>query len=507
METTTATPTPRPAPRFNAWSEIAGLGVAIMEASWMVLLFQSLNEGAAATSTPAVFVYFSLVFYLAFNVFRFVQGARIKENAARGLLLGQFILLTWLGVRLLLTGGAGSDFDPFTTNLSGIGEITRLIPAWIWLLGALLWLYLRGVSAGRQGIGTFGVQRAFKFGIGMYLVYTVLSFASVRDLPGLGVFVIFMFATLLAMASARVAVLGRLRGGRRSPFSRAWFGNLFAAVAATVGIGFSAAMLATGRFALFYRQVLLNAVLAIITLTVSPFLVLIGLFAGTRIDPLPAPAEPPELPPWEDGGNVLLDFLETTGEQTQLIPPEFRIYYYLGMAMLAGLIIVAMFFGIRTMTRRRAQVEVTEYIYQPGDLLSELRKAFRRRRDELQERFFGGRLGTEQKVRAAARIRQIYADFIDLAASFGQPRDPAQTPLEFAAALAGSWPATRSEVDTITQAYLKIRYGGLPENQGEVQAVENAWRTLQSASAARVNAYEERLKQEARERRRRERES
>ena len=133
-----------------------------------------------------------------------------------------------------------------------------------WLAAALLWLFARGMNAGREGIGPFAVMRRFKLGVVMFIVYSFLAVTAVRELPGLGVFVVFLTATLLAMAAARVSVLGRMRGGRRSPFSRGWFWNLAAAIAATVATGFSVALLATGRLALFSRNLLANSILIVI---------------------------------------------------------------------------------------------------------------------------------------------------------------------------------------------------------------------------------------------------
>jgi hypothetical protein len=117
------------------------------------------------------------------------------------------------------------------------------------------------------------------------------------------------------------------------------------------------------------------------------------------------------------------------------------------------------------------------------------------------------RLGRAQRIVAAARIRQIFAELIRLAASTGLPRDPAQTPLEFAAVLQREWPASGQDLDRITRAYLKIRYGGFPERIEEVRAVEDSWSSVRAAGLERMKRHEQKLKEVGREQKRKERQA
>lgn len=83
--------------------------------------------------------------------------------------------------------------------------------------------------------------------------------------------------------------------------------------------------------------------------------------------------------------------------------------------------------------------------------------------------------GPGHRRRAAARIRQIYAELMDLSARLGQARPGSQTPLEFQPALQDLFSGLAAEISTITQAYVRVRYGQVPESAQELQAVENAW--------------------------------
>jgi hypothetical protein len=86
-----------------------------------------------------------------------------------------------------------------------------------------------------------------------------------------------------------------------------------------------------------------------------------------------------------------------------------------------------------------------------------------------------------QRLRAAARIRQVYADLMDLCASLGQPRKEAETPLEYLPQLKRLFPQMQAEAMLITHAYNAIRYGQLPETQQEVNEVEVSWQKIKSA--------------------------
>jgi ABC-type multidrug transport system fused ATPase/permease subunit len=86
-----------------------------------------------------------------------------------------------------------------------------------------------------------------------------------------------------------------------------------------------------------------------------------------------------------------------------------------------------------------------------------------------------------QKLKAAARIRQIYADLMELCENLEHPRADAETPLEFMPKLNLIFPELLSEISTITEAYNRVRYGLLPETRQEVLDVESAWSRIDQA--------------------------
>jgi hypothetical protein len=65
-----------------------------------------------------------------------------------------------------------------------------------------------------------------------------------------------------------------------------------------------------------------------------------------------------------------------------------------------------------------------------------------------------------------------------LAASYGYARASAQTPYEYRQRLGELWPQGRAESDLITQAFVRVRYGELPESNEELQELHRAWERL-----------------------------
>ena len=58
-------------------------------------------------------------------------------------------------------------------------------------------------------------------------------------------------------------------------------------------------------------------------------------------------------------------------------------------------------------------------------------------------------------------------------------RPESQTPLEFLAPLGQVFPGLSHELVAITHAYVRVRYGELPETPQELEIVEQAWSRLQ----------------------------
>ena len=91
------------------------------------------------------------------------------------------------------------------------------------------------------------------------------------------------------------------------------------------------------------------------------------------------------------------------------------------------------------------------------------------------------RLGMLRRWRTAASIRQIYKQMCDAASGVGYARGSSETPYEYLKTLEEVWPDERSDSLLITEAYVRVRYGEIPETMEELEAIRAAWDRLEEA--------------------------
>ena len=112
-------------------------------------------------------------------------------------------------------------------------------------------------------------------------------------------------------------------------------------------------------------------------------------------------------------------------------------------------------------------------------IINHLRDALRKAFDKMAEGLGQVmRLRNARQLFGAMRIRRIYAHLMDLSARLDHPRPESKTPLEFLPNLEGLFPASKSELEMITAAYLRVRYGALPEDDEEIEVIESAWKRV-----------------------------
>jgi hypothetical protein len=95
------------------------------------------------------------------------------------------------------------------------------------------------------------------------------------------------------------------------------------------------------------------------------------------------------------------------------------------------------------------------------------------------------RLGLLRSWHAALSIRRIYQQMCRAAEGAGYPRHEFQTPYEYLPTLAQVWPGNMAASQLITNAFVKVRYGELPESREELEAIRAAWRQLEATEPNR----------------------
>ncbi len=99
-----------------------------------------------------------------------------------------------------------------------------------------------------------------------------------------------------------------------------------------------------------------------------------------------------------------------------------------------------------------------------------------------------GRLGLWRHWRTATSIRIIYQQMMALADANGYPKLDTETPYEYLKTLVKAWPHNQADTHLITTAYVKVRYGEIPETQAEIDEIRQAWQHLKQAQSVASSA-------------------
>ncbi len=98
------------------------------------------------------------------------------------------------------------------------------------------------------------------------------------------------------------------------------------------------------------------------------------------------------------------------------------------------------------------------------------------------------KMGLFKGLGTAVSIRIIYWQMCRAAAGVGFTRSDSETPYEYQSTLKRIWPTNTKDVQTITNAYVQIRYGEIPESKEELDAIKAAWQRLEETEPMTNNS-------------------
>ena len=294
------------------------------------------------------------------------------------------------------------------------------------------------------------------------------------------------------MSTARMTIVGMVRGGKQNIFNRSWFVGILLAALLVVGIASMLSGVIAQQFswigAIFLG--LFGSIIILLWIILNPVLAYLIKILSDLIQDSKA---------IENLGNSLQminEMVRGLGEKLMAIVDKSGIAPIISqwastvktIILIAIIVAIVLFIFLwlglrlwRDRERRQEQGEIKSNLHRGNSLqslIAMLLVGWNRGTKSMTQLID---LNQRRRLRAAARIRQVYADLLELCAKIGQPRPDALTPLEFVSKLDMLFPDFTPEVDTITQAYLRVRYGLLPETQDEIVAVESAWKLLRAA--------------------------
>lgn len=483
--------------RLRPWREVAILMLIMMEVSWVTPWFRSLTPSTYAIQPTLAFLVLMLLMATSHLVVRVMEALHLKFIIRRWLTIGLLAGNILIGLQVLLYAHERVGIvELFNRPLRSMLDLRTIIPDEFIIILVVLVGWWRGISLAQEHIEPSSVMGYFRLGIFMFLGFIFFNTLVTGETPG-GFIYLFLFCSVIAMTTARISVLRTLRGGKQSNFDRRWF---FAVMGAAGGMVLLAAGLAevlgdrVGWFGIIIMGIF--GVLAVLILAlISPILVLIIYLLGRL-----------------DSNSLVIDQLVKTIENIQaMIQGLFRqisgiidqselwamlslLLPYLKASLLISILLLVVVGVLAWVAMRlwkdyqRKRITGDEQsLLEGGDVWRMLQAFLRQRWQNLMEGMANViDIRRRQRARAAARIRQIYSDLLDLGEELGCARPEPKTPLEFMPSLELSIPAVDVELELITNAYLRVRYGQLPENHQEVESVETAWRTVEKAGKEKL---------------------
>ncbi len=476
-------------PHFRPWRETAILALMVMEISWVVPWFRSLTPATYAAIPAQAFGILFCIILVSHLVTRFMNHLHLRIHVRQGV-TGILLLASILfGLKTLLyPHEAVPLLELVNRPLRSFADWTTLIPDEFVITLVVLIGWWRGIALAQEHIGPNLVMNTFRFGIIMFVIYVFINTLVTGETPGLMLYT-FILAALMAMSAARVSVLSTLRGGRQGAFDQRWFLGILLSALIVVVLSLMAAQIA-GEQTKWLGALLLaffGACAVLLWIVFSPvfslFIWILRQIPGTSNAAQELGDQLGRLGMMmRELGAQVFEFLERTGIPQILSrwAPNLKAILLWSVIILCigGVLLWAAMRLWRDRERRRLGEE-QESLLGRGDLWRLLQGAVRKRLEELMGNLMlVTDLRRHQRLLAAARVRRIYVDLLELCVDLGHPRPPAHTPLEFQPILYEIFPALTGEVSVITQAYLRVRYGQLPETRQEVRDVEDAWMRL-----------------------------
>jgi hypothetical protein len=452
------------------------LSVLGMEACWLSPWARLLGSLAGVEFRPHMTLAVYLFLLVAFFGEWAVSTTRLRIWTQRlllaGLVLGSTLGFVWIE---LYAGRFPFSLRWMGQILVSLSQFPLRFPPEALLLVLSVYVWYRSLMFGEASMLTEMASVRFHRGFLAFALYSYVALIGQRGIP----WEMFAFFFLGVTSSASARLLESELGPTGWDSGRRWLGLLLGAAALTLIIG-AVGLLLLSPSNLAWAGRLVSPLFGWVSYAFSYLIglayyvlewfigVLVAVFsdrpAPSRLGPLPGPpagdasSEAPEatwLPAaWNVGGRVLAWAL-----------------LILAFAWLVG----------RVVRRRRRRVwmgEVEHERLQPaGEGLKEGLKGAWQRVGEAVQRFrVSPRYSTQD-------IRRVYASLVAYAGQAGFPRDEAQTPFEFQPTLENVFPQARTDIELITNAYVRTHYGQVPESADELTRVRESWERLRETEA------------------------
>ena len=470
--------------------ELVFLSFAAMELSLLTPVVLLFIGWARYWPTWLVFLWLLLVMLLPLNLIRLMGILHVGLKRQRQvLIIGLFITLVQSWRLLLYSGGSLLDFGWLGQFFASLGEGGNMV--WtrdfsVFVITSFIWW--RGIRLAIRHPEINNVGLRLRLGGLIFLPVITWLGSTLINLNIVPFITMFFLSGLTLITLVRAENIEEARSGKSSTLNPAWLLVVSGAALLVVIISGVATGIISGD-SLFvvlsflsplWRAIQFGAAVAGFTLLqiVYPgldiFALLVqflsGIFGGMlgqvsaalRESNFLAGLEPPELPGVEEAIEVLEP---TLGGKT------------LAAIIMVGLVILIGFALARTYRKSTFTTRESE----------KSRKSMEDTENQGAGRRLLERFGLLRQWRAAASVRRIYRLMCKEAGLAGYPRLGSETPFEYLPTLYRVWPEHTAETRMVTEAFVRIRYGELPETAEELESIRNAWRIIEASTPNQRN--------------------
>lgn len=483
---------------FRPWRESALFAMILMEMSWVTMWYRVFVRPDQKIPYFQALVVLAGLLISTYIINRVLVLLDVKMLIRRLILLLVLVLSMFIGLKLLLYPKEAISLAEFLNRpVRTFRDMANLVPAEFVVMLFILLICWRGLSYSDYHIGPVNALSGFRLGIVMFfLIGLILPF--VNETPYLGLY-LFLFFSLFSMTAARVSVLSQLRGGHNIQFNRQWMLGITIVILGMIGISVLVAYFA--REQIFnILSMLMSWGIYLVVLLFSPLLflflqLLIWFFQAIRVTEI-LEFFVQTIKNLQSMVDALISSVSNWLNQYNIDRVGAFFEYLAGLKPLYmwGLLILVIAVVLLGLRRYKMKEDPADEQDMQTEILDEnmfrlLRSTLRRGLDKLVDNLDDLlRLRNARRLLAAARIRRIYAMLLGLSARLDNPRPASRTPLEFLPQIEAMFPALSRELTTITEAYLLVRYGEVPESGPDLERVESAWKRVSSAGKERLKA-------------------
>jgi hypothetical protein len=365
------------------------------------------------------------------------------------------------------------------------------LPPEVGISAVAIFLWWRGISIGQRHLTFQGVAFSFRLGV-LLLVFSAPLLSILVTYDYVAFILLFFFFSLLAVALARVEEVNRAKGGVGAPFNLTWLAILLGSI---VTVLVTAWLISHVYSFEGFSQVLrwlrpifgpllkvVEHILILLLKLLTPLLEwLARIFRGV-FETLAQNIE---------GIDILQPLSpESLRSAEPIKPPRLLLdaLRYVCLGLIGAGILVVLALGLRRrLERQRRGDEFRESLWSSAALADGMLNSLRDSWDRLKDLAgLAGRFGPGMRLYAAVSIRKIYANMARLAERQGFPRQPAQTPYEYLPALGLAFPDCLAEATAITEAYVKVHYGEVPESLKDLQGIRECWEQIRKRETSNV---------------------